>query len=81
MSGLNSDIDKFIETLKAKKIKNIKLPVSAPFHCKLMDKATSIMKDKINNTNYEKNKIIIGVASFTNLNLSKKMLDEKLQKK
>ncbi len=59
LSGLNSDIDKFIETLKTKKIKNIKLPVSAPFHCKLMDKATSIMRDKINNTNFEKPKNII----------------------
>ena len=56
LSGLNSDIDKFIEILKTKKIKNIKLPVSAPFHCKLMDKATSIMSDKINNTNFEKPK-------------------------
>ena len=59
LSGLNSDIDKFIETLKTKKIKNIKLPVSAPFHCKLMDKATSIMRDKINNINFEKPKNVI----------------------
>jgi len=59
LSGLNSDIDKFIETLKTKKIKNIKLPVSAPFHCKLMDKATSIMRDKINNTNFGKPKNFI----------------------
>ena len=59
LSGLNPDIDKFIEILKTKKIKNIKLPVSAPFHCKLMDKATSIMKDKINNTNFEKPKNVI----------------------
>ena len=59
LSGLNSDIDKFIDILKVKKIKNIKLPVSAPFHCKLMDKATSIMKDKINNTNFEKPKNVI----------------------
>ena len=59
LSGLNSDIDKFIEFLKTKKIKNIKLPVSAPFHCKLMDKATSIMRDKINNTNFEKPKNVI----------------------
>ena len=64
LSGLNIDIDKFIDTLKVKKIKNIKLPVSAPFHCKLMDKATSIMKDKINNTNFEKpeNAIISNVT-------------------
>ena len=59
LSGLNSDIDKFIEILKTKKIKNIKLPVSAPFHCKLMDKATTIMRDKINNTNFEKPKNVI----------------------
>jgi len=59
LSGLNSDIDKFIDTLKTKKIKNIKLPVSAPFHCKLMDKATTIMRDKINNTNFEKPKNVI----------------------
>ena len=59
LSGLNLDIDKFIETLKIKKIKNIKLPVSAPFHCKLMDKATSIMRDKINNSNFEKPKNVI----------------------
>ena len=56
LSGLNSDLDKLIDTLKVKKIKNIKLPVSAPFHCKLMNKATSIMSDKINNTNFEKPK-------------------------
>ena len=56
LSGLNNDIDKFIETLKEKKIKNIKLPVSAPFHCTLMNKATSIMSNKIKNTNFEKPK-------------------------
>jgi len=66
LSGLNSDIDKFIDTLKAKKIKNIKLPVSAPFHCKLMNKATSIMSDKINNTNFEKPKNII-ISNVTGL--------------
>ena len=65
LSGLNSDINKFIETLKVKKIKNIKLPVSAPFHCKLMDTATSIMNDKINNTNFKKpnNPIISNVTA------------------
>ena len=65
LSGLNSDLDKFIETLKLKKIKNIKLPVSAPFHCKLMNKATSIMKEEITNTNFEKpkNAIISNVTA------------------
>jgi len=66
LSGLNVDIDKFIEVLKEKKIKNIKLPVSAPFHCKLMDKATSIMRDKINNTNFQKPKNAI-ISNATGL--------------
>ena len=45
--------------LKVKKVKNIKLPVSAPLHCKLMDKATFVMRYKINNTNFEKPKNVI----------------------
>ncbi len=59
LSGLNTDVDKLAIFLKEKKIKNIKLPVSAPFHCKLMNKATSIMTDKINNTNFLKPKNVI----------------------
>ncbi len=66
MSGLNLDIDKLIETLNEKKIKNIRLPVSAPFHCKLMNKATSIMRDKINNVNFEKPKNVI-ISNVTGL--------------
>jgi len=59
LSGLNSDLDKVIKDLKEKNIKNIKLQVSAPFHCKLMDKATSIMRNKIYNANFEKPKNVI----------------------
>ncbi len=33
--------------LKIANIKNIKLPVSAPFHCKLMNKATLVMNEEI----------------------------------
>jgi [acyl-carrier-protein] S-malonyltransferase len=33
--------------LKAANIKNIKLPVSAPFHCKLMNKATLTMSEEV----------------------------------
>ena len=47
VSGKTSDLDKFILDLKKNNIKNIKLPVSAPFHCKLMRKATEIMKIEI----------------------------------
>jgi len=52
LSGKNSDLNKVIEILKSKKIKNIKLPVSAPFHCKLMNQATNIMKIEIEKTNF-----------------------------
>ena len=52
LSGKNSDLNIIIETLKSKKIKNIKLPVSAPFHCKLMNQATNTMKIEIEKTNF-----------------------------
>ena len=47
LSGKNNDLIKLIEIFKSKKIKSIKLPVSAPFHCRLMNKATAIMKQEI----------------------------------
>ena len=53
LSGKNSDLVKLIEILKLKKIKNIKLPVSAPFHSKLMSKATEIMKKEIENLKFQ----------------------------
>ena len=43
VSGTNENIDKLIVVLDSHKIKNIKLSVSAPFHCKLMQTA----KDKV----------------------------------
>ena len=48
ISGKIDDINQLADILKSKNIKNIKLPVSAPFHCKLMQKATESMQDKIN---------------------------------
>ena len=35
-------------------IRNVKLPVSAPFHCELMSNATKIMSDKINKIDFSK---------------------------
>ena len=52
VSGTLSEINKLIDTLKKLSIKNIKLPVSAPFHCKLMKTSTEIMKKEINNTKF-----------------------------
>ena len=47
VSGLKNNINLFSEELDKLKIKNIKLSVSAPFHCKLMKKATENMREKI----------------------------------
>ena len=47
VSGKTDQLKKFMDILKEKKIKNIKLPVSAPFHCPLMNKASEIMSEEI----------------------------------
>ncbi len=65
VSGKNEDLIKLIKILKIKGIKNIKLPVSAPFHCKLMTKATDIMKKEIEKTIFldANNKLISNVTA------------------
>ena len=47
LSGKTKDLEQLIQIFKANSIKNIKLPVSAPFHCELMNNATKIMKEEI----------------------------------
>ena len=54
VSGIKSAIETLRENLKKKKKKGIILPVSAPFHCSLMKKASENMKDKIEETNFLK---------------------------
>jgi len=54
LSGKIQDLDKLSSLLKEKKIKNIKLPVSAPFHCSLMNKATEIMKEELSKLKFKK---------------------------
>ena len=65
LSGKIDDLDKLIKILKENAIKNIKLPVSAPFHCSLMSKATSIMTDALDKLNFNqgKNKLISNVTA------------------
>ncbi|MDB2592052.1 ACP S-malonyltransferase [Candidatus Pelagibacter bacterium] len=65
LSGTTDDLDKLILILKENSIKNIKLPVSAPFHCKLMNKATNIMNDELNKLNFNEgeNKLISNVTA------------------
>ena len=65
LSGKVEDLDKLIKVLKENSIKNIKLPVSAPFHCSLMSKATSIMREELNKLSFSSstNKLISNVTA------------------
>ena len=65
VSGKNNDLNNFSEILKQEKIKNIKLPVSAPFHCNLMSKATEVMKAEIEKLDFinGKNTLISNVTA------------------
>ena len=59
VSGNNQDLDNFSLELKHNNIKNIKLPVSAPFHCKLMESATKIMDEEISKIEFNSPKVEI----------------------
>ncbi|MDA9145296.1 ACP S-malonyltransferase [Candidatus Pelagibacter sp.] len=65
LSGKIDDLDKLILILKENSIKNIKLPVSAPFHCNLMNKATNVMNDELKKLNFNEgeNKLISNVTA------------------
>ncbi len=52
VSGRLNDLEKLTIELKKLKIKNIKLPVSAPFHCMLMSSATKIMDKQLNDIKF-----------------------------
>ena len=47
VSGKVKDLNLFSNELKNNNIKNIILPVSAPFHCELMKSATEVMNKKV----------------------------------
>ncbi len=65
VSGKIIDLDKLIIELKKLNIKNIKLAVSAPFHCSLMNSATEVMSRELSNTNLKapNNEIISNVTA------------------
>ena len=65
LSGKTNDLEKLIFILKENTIKNIKLPVSAPFHCSLMNKATNIMSDELTKLKFidGENKLISNVTA------------------
>ena len=59
LSGRTKDLKFLSEFLREKKIKNIKLPVSAPFHCDLMSKATEVMKKELQKIDFKQSKNIL----------------------
>ena len=83
LSGKNKDLDNLILILKEKSIKNIKLPVSAPFHCSLMNKATQIMTEELNKLDFKdsKNKLISNVTAeeIKNVNILKDLLIKQIE--
>ena len=83
LSGKTDDLDKLSLILKENAIKNIKLPVSAPFHCSLMSKATNIMNDELNKLNFieGENKLISNVTAkeISNTNELKDLLVKQIE--
>ena len=65
LSGKIQDLEKLIQILKENSIKNIKLPVSAPFHCELMSSASKIMTDQLKKIDFKngQNKLISNVTA------------------
>ncbi len=59
LSGRIKDLDLISIFLKNEKIKNIKLPVSAPFHCELMSNATEEMKKEFEKISFKKSNNIL----------------------
>jgi [acyl-carrier-protein] S-malonyltransferase len=66
LSGKTEDLEQLIKILKKNSIKNIKLPVSAPFHCDMMSNATKIMTYELNKLNFKsgQNKLISNVTAY-----------------
>ena len=83
LSGKNTDLEKLIEVLKLNSVKNIKLPVSAPFHCWLMKNATEIMKKEIEKLNFlnGKNLLVSNVTAkeISDKNELKKLLVDQIE--
>ena len=69
LSGNIIDLEKIMIDLKSSNIKNIKLPVSAPFHCRLMNKATLIMNEEISKINFKESKNIL-ISNVTGKEIS-----------
>ena len=69
LSGKIEDLEKIMVDLKSANIKNIKLPVSAPFHCKLMNKATLVMNEELAKLNFKEPENIL-ISNVTGKEIS-----------
>jgi [acyl-carrier-protein] S-malonyltransferase len=82
VSGSKKSVQILQSNLKEKKIKFIPLKVSAPFHCSLMKPAADSMKEKIDNTTFNKPSfnVINNVTakSEKNAEIIKKLLVEQI---
>ena len=85
LSGKTKHLQILSELLKEKKIKNIKLPVSAPFHCNLMDKATEVMTKELQKINFKQSKNIlisnVTADEISNIDDLKSLLIDQIEKK
>ena len=85
LSGKTRHLQILSELLKEKKIKNIKLPVSAPFHCNLMGKATAVMTKELQKINFKQSKNIlisnVTADEISNIDDLKSLLINQIEKK
>ena len=85
MSGRNKDLESMSVFLKNENIKNIKLPVSAPFHCDLMAKATEAMKKEFKDINFKQSNISlisnVTADKISNVGDLKNLLISQIEKK
>ena len=85
LSGRNKDLELMSNFLKNENIKNIKLPVSAPFHCDLMAKATEVMKKEFANIHFKQSDISlisnVTADKISNVDDLKSLLIDQIEKK
>ena len=83
ISGKNDDLEKFMSLLKNLKIKSIKLPVSAPFHCSLMNRAAQTMNVELKKLNFKKgsNVLISNITAdeISDLDELKRLLTKQIE--
>ena len=81
LSGKIKDLEMINDFLKIKKIKSVKLPVSAPFHCSLMSKATEVMSNQLKRVDFKHSNNVIfsnvtGKEVSDPLNLKNLLIDQ-----